>query len=87
MIDKFRPHAFAPDAPANGAFPITPSDSANLPQAARRLYIGGAGDLVVTLRDGSAVKFANVPAGTELNVTAVKVAASGTTATNVVGLI
>ena len=61
---------------------VTPSDSTDL--QFKRLYIGGTGSVVVKAGiDGTAVTFAAVPAGTQLEVSGVRVmAASG--ATNIV---
>ena len=61
---------------------VTPSDSTAL--EFKRLYVGGVGNVVVKASiDGSAVTFAAVPAGTQLEVAGVRVMAA-TTATNIV---
>lgn len=86
MTDSFSAYPFVPDAPANGAFAVTPDDNANLPNTARALYIGGAGNVAIVTRDGSATTFENVPAGTTLRITVSQVKATGTTATAIVGL-
>lgn len=52
--------------PARGAAEVTPDDDVDLAIYAKSLYIGGAGDLVVTLttmEDGTSVTFADHPAG------------------------
>lgn len=41
---------YAP-GPASSGFPITPSDSELLPQATRKIFVGGAGDLAVILNE------------------------------------
>lgn len=68
---------------ARGAFAITKSASP-LAVPAYGIYVGGAGDVVVTGKDGVNVTFTAVPAGVTLpiNVTHVLTA---TTATNLVG--
>ncbi len=64
---------------------VTPSDSTQL--QFKRLYIGGAGAVAVKPGpDGTAVTFAAVPAGTQLNVAGTTVMSTGTTATNIVWL-
>ena len=61
---------------------VTPSDSTNL--AFQRLYIGGAGNVVLkSAIDAAAVAFSNVPAGTWMEVSGVRVMAA-TTATNII---
>lgn len=61
---------------------VTPSDSTEL--QFKRLYVGGAGNVVVKPSvDGAAVTFTALPVGTQLNVAGVRVMAA-TTATNIV---
>lgn len=72
--------------PYNHAFPITPSNTVDLQQETRAIYVGGAGNLNVTLTDGIGVQFQAVPVGTILPISARRVAAVGTTATYLIGL-
>lgn len=84
--------------PARLASAIAKSDTLSVgigPGAvyAKALWIGGAGDVtVITAGDnsnsgaGTPVTFSAVPAGTYLNVQVRAVMATGTTATNMVGL-
>jgi hypothetical protein len=74
------------DSPASKAFAITPSDAADLPMATRSLYVGGGGNLVVTLvGDTAAVTFTGLQAGYHpLRVK--KVSATGSTASGLIGL-
>lgn len=69
---------------ARGAFAITPHDTnAN---AAQGLYIGVSGDVAAVTRDrATSVVFKSVPVGI-LRVEVLKVLATGTTATNILGL-
>lgn len=71
---------------AEGAAAVTPSDTTELGPC-KALYIGGAGNVAVhtTGRDASVTFFA-VPVGTVLPVSARRVLATGTTATNIVAL-
>ena len=73
------------DSPGRGAAAVTPNDGADLTRYARRLYIGGTGDVKVDMIDGSTVTFASVPAG-ELNISSKRVYSTGTTATNIVAI-
>ena len=63
---------------------ITTSDSVGFTQC-DAIYVGGAG-AVVALVGGAAVTFAAVPVGTTLKVSATRVNATSTTATNLVAL-
>ena len=71
-------------SPALHAGAVTPSDSAQLAFASKRLWVGGAGNVTLVTVGGETVEYASVPAGTYLNVRAVQVKATGTTATNIV---
>ncbi len=69
---------------ARGHFPITPSDATTI--AADALLVGGAGNVTVLDRDGTSAMY-TVAAGAQIPVQCTKVMATGTTATNIVGLI
>lgn len=71
--------------PATYAFAITPHDSTDFASACRGIYVGGAGDITAIVK-GVAVLFKAVPVGAILPVSATRVNATGTTATNLVGL-
>lgn len=74
-------------APAGDYKPVTPSNSVNLPAGeCRGLWIGGAGDITVVSQYGSVATFKAVPAGTVVPIFAVRVNATGTTATDIVAL-
>ena len=63
---------------------ITTSDST--PQQYRAVYVGGTGDLTVTVEGNKQVTFKAVPVGTIIPVSTLFVNATGTTATSLVGL-
>lgn len=66
------------------AIAITPSDSAFIDNT-NGLFVGGAGNLTVTMANGVDVTFTGIPVGfAPLSVKKVK--ATGTTATNIVAL-
>lgn len=71
---------------ARRAVLVTPSDVANLPNAAFFLYIGGAGNVRVTTIGGDDIVFTALPVGTILPVQVLKVWSTNTTATLIVGL-
>lgn len=71
-------------APASNAAAVTPSDTAALATASKRLWVGGAGNVKVLTVGGATVTYTSVPAGTYLNVRAAQVFNTGTSATNIV---
>jgi hypothetical protein len=74
--------------PVFNGFAVTPSDSVQLKMVARRIYVGGAGNLTVLLRgDSHPVTLFNVPAGSYHDLGAVLVMATGTTATDIVAFV
>lgn len=70
---------------ADSFFAITPSDTVNF-DTPSRIYVGGTGNVVAVGKDGVAVTFTGVPAGTTLPIVAVRVNSTSTTATALVGL-
>ena len=86
MIDKFQSLTAGLTAPASNAFAITPNNATDLPAITRALYVGLSGDIALIMQGGEAVTLTNVMAGTMLPLRAVRVAATGTTAQNLVGL-
>lgn len=79
---------FAADqaAPAVDGIAITPNDGANLSVAVRGIYVGGAGTVSLVTPRGTTLSFTAV-AGGYIPFWAVKVNATGTTATLLVGAI
>ena len=75
---------------------VTPSDSQNISigglvlddstQNGVSLYVGGTGNLRVTMLGGQIVTFSNISGGSFLPIQVVKVWATGTTATNILEL-
>ena len=89
MVDFFASNSEGLDSPADNYYAITPSDSADLPFRPRAIYVGTGGNLVLREQQGgggTAVTFTNVPNGAVLPVRAWRVVATGTTASNIVGL-
>lgn len=71
-------------SPASHAAAVTKSDSADLPTASKRLWVGGAGNIALITVGGDTVTYTSIPAGTYLNVRAARVLSTNTTATNIV---
>jgi hypothetical protein len=75
------------DSPAYSAFAVTPSDSVDLPTLTRALYVGSGGTVVATLvGDSASVTFVGLQPGYH-PLRCKKIAATGTTATSIIGLI
>ena len=73
---------------ATGGFAVTPNDSTDLPQPARSLWVGGAGNVVRQCRRGGEnLTFVGVPAGSVLPIAATRVLATSTTATSIIALL
>jgi hypothetical protein len=76
----------APDQPASRAEAVTPSDSTDLTYVSRGLWVGGAGNVAVTMVSGDAVTFSGVVAGTLLPIRVSRVKSTSTTATLILAL-
>jgi hypothetical protein len=70
---------------ATDAAAVTPNDSTVV--AFRALYVGTTGDVSLVTLAGAIVTFASVPAGAILPIACTKVRSTGTTASNIVGLV
>lgn len=64
---------------------LTSTDQ-TLTKQTRKLFIGGAGTLKVTMASGKTLTFTGVLAGSYLDLAVTKVFKTGTTATNIVAL-
>jgi hypothetical protein len=87
QVNAFANHQPGLDSPASRGFTITPSDTTPFTEPCRAIYVGGAGDVTWVGLDGVACTFVGVAAGSILPVRAMRVNATGTTATNLRGLI
>lgn len=73
-------------SPLTSAASVTPHNTNELSYVTRALYVGGVGDVAVTMQDGGEVTFVGVPAGTTLPIRVKIVKATGTDATDIVAL-
>lgn len=87
MPDRFETSAASLSGPASHAFSIAPSDSAELVEVTRGIYVGSAGHLSAVLLSGATVTFSNLAGGTVLPVRVRQVRATGTTAASLLGLV
>lgn len=87
MADFFATHSSALDSPATRAFAVVPDDNNDLAVSTRALYTGRGGTVVVILLDDATeVSFTSLPAGSILPLRVRRIKATGTTATDLVGL-
>lgn len=84
--DRFRHRADAPSGPARDAFMVAPDDTAPLEPLPKALLIGGAGTITLRAVDSAADIALAVAAGQIVPIRAAYVRATGTTATQIVGL-
>ncbi len=74
-------------ASAVHAFAVTPHNTDYLEFPTSGLFVGGAGNIVVTMLSGVDATFTGVLAGSILPIEVVRVKATSTTATNIVALV
>ena len=86
-MDRFEQFSGSLDAPASSAFAIAASDTVDLTEVTRAIYVGGAGNLSVVMLSGQVTLFTSVVAGAILPLRVRRVNATGSTATNLVGLL
>lgn len=72
-------------ASGGASFAITPHDTNRLTRPVRGIYVGSTGNITLVTPAGDTVLFSNVPVGV-LDQEAVIVKATGTTASNLVGM-
>ena len=70
--------------PAAYAAAVTPSDTVDLTNETRALYVGGAGDLSVETIAGNTITLAGAVAGSVIPIRVKRVNSTNTTATNIV---
>ncbi|RDE05435.1 spike base protein, RCAP_Rcc01079 family [Sphingomonas aracearum] len=91
MADKFGPYVDTPTAPSRHVTTLVPSDSTDLTDTPKGIYVGTGGDVKLIAVDAPAsapgVTFKNVPAGSLLPVRARRVLATGTTAADMLVLL
>lgn len=76
------------DSPATSSYAVTPNDTTDLTISVKAIYVGVTGDIKVELVNdavGDAVVLKAVPVGL-LKIRARRIWATGTTATNIIGL-
>lgn len=85
--DAFANAANSLISPAQDCFAIVSNDADDLLQATKALYVGTGGDIVLrAVGSQSDVTFRNVVSGSILDIRVCAIRATGTTATDIVGL-
>lgn len=85
MTDIFEDRSSGLESPGSHAASINPSDTTDLATASRALYVGGPGNLQLTLVGGTTITLHNLSAGW-VPLRTMRVHASGTTATDIVAV-
>lgn len=73
-------------SPAEHAAAITPHDTNVLTNVTRGVYVGGSGNLKVTMIGGETVTFVGLAAGVIHPIAAQIIWSTGTTATSIIGV-
>ncbi|WP_117193048.1 spike base protein, RCAP_Rcc01079 family [Rhizobium terrae] len=87
MSDRFANTQPSLSGPASSGFAIAPSDSIDLPEATRALFVGIGGNLGVRMLSGETLTLSNVSSGSLLPLRTTRVFATGTTAASIAGLV
>ena len=87
ISDTFREFQPGLSSPVEGGFDVTPSDGIDLPTTTRAVMVTGAGALAVILKNGDAITLPGLTPGVIYPIRVTQVAATGTTATGIKGLI
>lgn len=84
--DLFLQSAASLISPLENGFAITPHNTNELAHITRELYVGTGGNIALELKEGDSITLTNVADSMRLPLRVRKVLATGTTATNIVGL-
>lgn len=85
MADSFDGTTPTLTAPVERIFAVTPSDTVDLANVPRAIWVGTSGDLAVIDAGGTTVTLHNVAGGMWHAMRPVRIKASGTTALNIRG--
>lgn len=69
-----------------GAANVTPHDTNELATWSRKLYVGGTGNITLITAEGQTVLYSAIPVGTQIDISAKIIKATGTTATLIVAM-
>ena len=87
MIDTFARSGDAVYAPGTRSFPIVPDDDDTLPILPKAVYVGTGGDVALRgQEDDAPLIWRNVPSGALIPFRSALVLATGTTASDLIGI-
>jgi hypothetical protein len=86
MTDTFDSSTPGLTSPLERGFAVTPHDTNALSFVTRELFIGTGGNIALELKHGDSITLNNVPDGARLPYRVSKLLATGTTASDIVGL-
>jgi hypothetical protein len=86
MTDTFSKHSRSLTSPPEEAASLVPDDAVPLGHVTRAVYVGTGGDLRVRMLKGGVVTLAAVPGGALIPLRVAQIYATGTTASDLVGL-
>ena len=84
--DNFSKLPISVSDPATTAVLVTPSDSTDLTNVSRAVYVGTAGNMKVTMSESGTVLFTGVAAGTTLPIRVSRIWSTTTTASTIIAL-
>lgn len=87
MTDRFKTRGASLEGPATDGFAIVPNDITELSEITRAIYVGAPGNITLVLASGVELLFENVASGAILPVRARLIKSTGTTASNMLGLV
>lgn len=85
-MDKFSDYPTSLTAPARDASAVVPSDTVDLTNLPRAIYVGQSGHVSARLPGGQTATFQNAQAGSFLPIRALGINATGTTASGLIAL-
>lgn len=84
--DPYADRLDAPQGPARHAAAVVKSDTVDLATVTKGVWVGGAGNMVVIMADGTQVTITGIPAGCLLPICVSRILSTNTTATNMLAL-
>jgi len=86
MADNFTSYSSGLDSPAINAEAITPSNSVNMANTSRGIYVGVGGNISVLMAGGTTVTLVGIFGGTILPIRVNRVNLTNTTASSLIAL-